>query len=473
MTEVQSSPAPKKHNLHEFSNTHFHLLIVADDQDVNKALLERAKLAAPISSVLVDLSPIRDTSGRARGIAVDKLLAAAAKAHPDSELIVATSAPAAFAGAMVKGEDNSFARGALQNIIDGLLGFRTLNLLDSITVYAGALKKSHWFSSAMPAWSKLQHPKAEPKPVKVHGNFKVAGGRVEVSRGGPARMTKTAGELAAEQGVEVILEKQTKGTAEAKLGGKLAGVKGSQGYTNPWLAFGFNEGPEDDRNQHVAFDSLFDHHAKARMGLDVLSLDEIVETARLITSLEGSAAPHEISNKQTLARLIGAVRRSLAGERYAEQLSDLLFALKAEQAGGNDIRKQIMMVVETGAIKYVAVANRRPLLATVFEGLHRRVKGALRRRKQVADQKKAQAEPAPVVEAPAKKKKKRKKKVEQASTEQPFESRFAAKILDTDQPTLSEQEYQARKQQLLDARKTHSEEATPQPAAELAQTEEK
>lgn len=470
MTEVQSSSAPKKHNLHEFSNTHFHLLIVADDQDVNKALLERAKLAGPVSTVLVDLSQIKDTHGRARGIAVDKLLAAAAKAHPESELIVATSAPAAFAGAMVKGEDNSFARGALQNIIDGLLGFRTLNLLDSIMVYAGALKKSHWFSSAMPAWSKLQHPKAEPKPVKVHGNFKVAGGRVEVSRGGPARMTKTADELAAEQGVEVILEKQT------KLGGQLAGNKGGQVITNPWLAFGFNEGPADDRNQHVAFDSLFDHHAKARMGIDVLSLDEIVETARLITSLEGSAAPHEISNKQTLARLIGAVRRSLASERYAEQLSDLLFALKAEQAGGNDIRKQIMMVVETGAIKYVAVANRRPLLATVFEGLHRRVKGALRRRKQVADQKKAQAEPAPVVEAPAKKKKKRKKKVKQASTEQPFESRFAAKILDTDQPALSEQEYQDRKQQLAGA-EPHPLDELVAPgrdvAEELAQAEEK
>lgn len=469
MTEVQSSPAPKKHNLHEFSNTHFHLLIVADDQDVNKALLERAKLAAPISSVLVDLSPIKDTSGRARGIAVDKLLAAAAKAHPETQLIVAASAPAAFAGAMVKGEDNSFARGALQNIIDGLLGFRTLNLLDSIMVYAGNLKAAHWPRESKPAWANLQHPKAEPKPVKVHGNFKVAGGQVEVSRGGPARMTKNAAQVAAENGIEV------------KLGGKLVGIGNKLNGAvpalplgaSPWLAFGWNEGPTDDRNQHVAFDSLFDHHAKARMGLDVLSLDEIVETARLITSLEGSAAPHEISNKQTLARLIGAVRRSLASERYAEQLSDLLFALKAEQAGGNDIRKQIMMVVETGAIKYVAVANRRPLLATVFEGLHRRVKGALRRRKQVADQKKAQAEPAPVVEAPAKKKKKRKKKVEQASTEQPFESRFAAKILDTDQPALSEQEYQARKQQLLDARKTHSEEATPQPAAELAQTEEK
>ena len=446
MTEVQSSPAPKKHNLHEFSNTHFHLLIVADDQDVNKALLERARLAGPTLSVLVDLSSIKDTSGRARGIAVDKLLAAAAKAHPETELIVAASAPAAFAGAMVKGEDNSFARGALQNIIDGLLGFRTLNLLDSIMVYAGNLKATHWPRASKPAWANLQHPKAEPKPVKVHGNFKVAGGQVEVSRGGPARMTKNAAQVAAENGIEVKL-----GGKLAGIGNKLNGGSGNLVGQNPWLAFGWNEGPEDDRNQHVAFDSLFDHHAKARMGLDVLSLDEIVETARLITSLEGSAAPHEISNKQTLTRLIGAVRRSLAGERYAEQLGDLLFALKAEQAGGNDIRKQIMMVVETGAIKYVAIANRRPLLATVFEGLHRRVKGALRRRKQVADQKKAQAEPAPVVEAPAKKKKKRKKKVKQASTEQPFESRFAAKILDTDQPALSEQEYQDRKQQLAGA----------------------
>lgn len=468
MTEVQSSPAPKKHNLHEFSNTHFHLLIVADDQDVNKALLERAKLAAPISSVLVDLSPIKDTSGRARGIAVDKLLAAAAKAHPETQLIVAASAPAAFAGAMVKGEDNSFARGALQNIIDGLLGFRTLNLLDSIMVYAGNLKAAHWPRESKPAWANLQHPKAEPKPassvrLKSASITDVGGKRLRVDS-----MVESIG-AAAEKGIE------------RKLGGKLVGIGNKLNGAvpalplgaSPWLAFGWNEGPTDDRNQHVAFDSLFDHHAKARMGLDVLTLDEVVEIARLITSLEGSAAPHEISNKQTLARLIGAVRRSLAGERYAEQLGDLLFALKAEQAGGNDIRKQIMMVVETGAIKYVAVANRRPLLATVFEGLHRRVKGALRRRKQVADQKKAQAEPAPVVEAPAKKKKKRKKKVKQASTEQPFESRFAAKILDTDQPALSEQEYQARKQQLLDARKTHSEEATPQPVAELAQTEEK
>lgn len=490
MTEVQSNASPKKHAQHEFSGTRFHLLIVADDRKVSEALVTHARTTGAAPCVYVDLNPIKDTSGRARGIAVDKMLAAAAKSHPDVELVVAASAPAAFAGAMLSGEDNSFARGALQNIIDGLLGFRTLALLDSIMVYVDALKASRWNVPSKPGWAKLQHPKAEQKPAPRA----VVGGQVEVRRGQPAVMTKTAAELLAE-GTARRLDSEI----ASKLGGQLrahqtdaasklaqvgsvarpksgAGKPTNMMGTSPWLAFGLNYGPEDDRNQQVAFDSLFDHHAKARMGIDVLSLDEIVETARLITSLEGSAAPHEISNKQTLARLIGAVRHSLASERYAEQLSDLLFALKAEQAGGNDIRKQIMMVVETGAIKYVAVANRRPLLATVFEGLHRRVKGALRRRKQVADQKKAQAEPAPVVEAPAKKKKKRKKKAKQASTEQRVESRSAAKILDTDQPALSEQEYQDRKQQLAGA-EPHPLDELVAPgrdvAEELAQAEEK
>lgn len=559
MTEVSSNTAPKKPAQYAFSNTHFHLLIVADDQKTQAAIAARGQRDADKVCVFVDLDSVKETHGRARGIAVDKKLATAARAYPDAKLVVTVSVPAAFTRSMVDNQDNAISRGALQNIIDGLLGFRTLGLLDSIMVYASADKTSLWDSPSKPTWANLQHPNAEQKPVpKPASSVRLKS----------ASITDVGGKrLRVDSMVESISAAAEKGIGR-KLGGKLASIGAKpNGATpalplgaSPWLAFGWNEGPEDDRNQHVAFDSLFDHMARYRQGAEVLSLDEVVETARLITSLEGSAAPHEISNKQTLARLIGAVRRSLAGDHYRDQLNDLLFALKSEQAGGNDLKKQISMVVETGSIKYYAAGNRRPLLPIVFAGLHRRVKGALRKRKQVADQKQAPVAPAPVVEAPAKKKKKRKKKVKKVSdglalvqagmtlsdpplgvaftdangqqmvgvpleagegcsatavltpeeaaaegveivsshvdvaaartigttieaTQQgmvqnperaeafrsmtqdvarevfekeadvAFESRFAAKILDTDQPALSEQEYQARKQQLQEAQK--------------------
>lgn len=416
MTEVSSNTAPKKPAQHAFSNTRFHLLIVADDQKLLAASAARSeRFAHEDAVVFVDLNSIhiKETSGRARGIAVDKKLATAARAHPDAKLVVTVSVLAAFTRSMVDNQDNAISRGALQNIIDGLLGFRTLSLLDSIMVYASADKTSLWSTPSKPTWANLQHPNAEQKPVpKPASSVRLK----------PASITDVGGKrLRVDSMVESIGAAAEKGI-ERKLGGKLAGIGAKLNGAvpalplgaSPWLAFGWNEGPEDDRNQHVAFDSLFDHMARYRQGAEVLSLDEVVETARLITSLEGSAAPHEISNKQTLARLIGAVRRSLAGDHYRDQLNDLLFALKTEQAGGNDLKKQISMVVETGSIKYYAAGNRRPLLPTVFAGLHRRVKGALRKRRQVADAKQAATAPAPVVEAPAKKKKKRKKKAKAA-----------------------------------------------------------
>lgn len=434
MTEVTSNAPVKKFVEHEFSGTHFHLLIVADDQQIHAAQAKRGQTTPKDICVFVDLSPVQDTHGRARGIAVDKHLAACAKQHPNAKLVVTVPVPAAFAKAMLSGDHTTFGRGTMQNIIDGLLGYRTLALLDSIAVFVNG-GQTYWARPARPTWAELEHPKAEAKPKPAAPKQPTKPAKLNDKLPQKATPAKTNALASSDQKIAEKLSKDSPWHANSN---------------KRWHAFGLNTGPVDDRNQQVAFDSLM-----ARLGLERIvkdvSDDEIIETARLITSLEGGAAPHEISNKQTLGRLLGAVLHALGNERYAEQLNDLHFSLKIEQEKGNDIRKQILMVARTGALKFRQGNATRPLLDQVFEGLHRRVRGALRRRKGNAAAKTAPV--APVVEAPAKKNKKRKKKVKQASTEQPFESRFAAKILDTDQPALSEEEYQARKQQLQEAQK--------------------
>lgn len=422
MTEVQKNTAPKKNVEHEFSGTHFNLLIVADDQKTTAAEFAVNKLVGEKVVTFVHLDHTRETtSGRARGVAVDKILVAGAKSHAGAELYVTVSVPAAFARAMASGANNSFSRGTMQNVIDGLLGFRTLSLLDSITVYADSATVSNWVSPVKPDWAKLEHPKGDIRQITRRPGFdpqkpiEPYKGKVPVAPPGPMRRAMTAngqlplktGQAAATRPTEVLTD------SDKKILIKLAAARGDTNDVvrmNRWRIFNINVGPGDDRNQQVAFDSLIATIGQRGQGSphDVAD-EEIVEMSRLITSLESSAAPHEISNKQALGRLLGAVVTALGNDRYKEQLDDLYFALKHEQENGNDVRKQISMVANTGAVKFRHTPSTRPLLATVFEGLIRRVRGALRKRKQVAEAKRTGVE-VPAVEAVAKKKKKRKKK---------------------------------------------------------------